>query len=151
MIGRVCGSAAGVFCPKVSTPDLHQVFLVTLSTLQHEPESISPLETLPAGDRVKWRHRNNLSFWLTARYSPGGYSPGGYKQSSAWGLFFHESLFLLRTRPLSSTGMNHDYGRADGRCLLDQRDFLAGEPPDQRVLEEITSAEGVPCWQLKTW
>lgn len=51
----------------------------------------------------------------------------------------------------SSTGMNHDYGRADGRCLLDQRDFLAGEPPDQRVLEEIVSAEGVPCWQLKTW
>jgi len=53
--------------------------------------------------------------------------------------------------PCSSTAVNHDYGRADGRCLLDQRDFLAGEPPDQRVLEEIVSAEGVPCWQLKTW
>lgn len=51
----------------------------------------------------------------------------------------------------SSTGMNHDYGRADGRCLLDQRDFLAGEPPDQRVLEETVTGEGAACWQLKTW
>eukprot|EP00752_Nemacystus_decipiens_P009822 g8764.t2 len=58
---------------------------------------------------------------------------------------------VLCDKSHSSTGMNHDYGRADGRCLLDQRDFLAGEPPDQRVLEEIVSAEGVPCWQLKTW
>ncbi|CAM9552550.1 unnamed protein product [Ectocarpus sp. 12 AP-2014] len=52
---------------------------------------------------------------------------------------------------LNSTGMNHDYGRADGRCLLDQRDFLAGEPPDQRVLEETVTGEGAACWQLKTW
>ncbi|CAM9669411.1 unnamed protein product [Choristocarpus tenellus] len=51
----------------------------------------------------------------------------------------------------SSTGMNHDYGRCDGNSLLDQREFLAGEPPENRVLEEIVSAEGVLGWRLKTW
>lgn len=74
--------------------------------------------------------------------------------------FIFHHLLLLRFRfhlvyPIgcstSSTSMNHDYGRADGCCLLDQREFLAGEPPDQRVLEERVSAEGIACWQLKTW
>lgn len=61
------------------------------------------------------------------------------------------SLNVAGVHPGSSTGMNHDYGRTDGRCLLDQREFLAGEAPEQRVLEEVTSVDGIPCWQLKTW
>lgn len=61
------------------------------------------------------------------------------------------SCALNPARNNSSTGMNHDYGRTDGRCLLDQREFFAGEAPEQRVLEGRTSAQGIPCWQLKTW
>ncbi|CAN0317232.1 unnamed protein product [Discosporangium mesarthrocarpum] len=51
----------------------------------------------------------------------------------------------------SSSGMNHDYGRSDGRSLLDQREFLDGEVPENRVLEEVVSSDGVLGWRLKTW
>lgn len=43
-----------------------------------------------------------------------------------------------RAMPLGpNMSLNHDYGRCDAYCLLDQREFVAGEPPEQRCLEAI--------------
>lgn len=43
-----------------------------------------------------------------------------------------------------TTTFGHDYGRSDGHCLLDERDFLAGEPPEARCLQPAANG----TWKL---
>ena len=42
---------------------------------------------------------------------------------------------------------NHDYGRVDGYCVMDQRDFLQNVPPSERLL---TYRESDSCWVIQT-
>ncbi|KAG5192367.1 hypothetical protein JKP88DRAFT_293618 [Tribonema minus] len=51
----------------------------------------------------------------------------------------------------ANVSLNHDYGRCDGYCLLDQREFLEGEPPEQRVLDAASAGGSAPPqWRLVT-
>jgi hypothetical protein len=54
-------------------------------------------------------------------------------------------------RALSSSSMQHDYGRKDGFCLMEQRDFLAGCPPGDRQLVPVPPSHAAPeHWILRT-
>ena len=52
----------------------------------------------------------------------------------------------------SSDSVRHNYGRTDGYALMDQRDFLAGCPPSERLLEMGRSKGGDQMlhWVLRT-
>ena len=52
-------------------------------------------------------------------------------------------------RALSSSSLNHDYGRRDGFCLMEQRDFFAGVSPADRQLLHAPGATP-EHWTLRT-
>ena len=58
--------------------------------------------------------------------------------------FPHQMEMCARTG--TGSHMHIDYGRVDGFCMMDQRDFLQNVPPSERLL---TFREKDACWAIQ--
>jgi len=64
-----------------------------------------------------------------------GPCPGGAAVLSSYGVA--SCVEAVSCAGAFTTLAGHDYGQADGACLLDQRDFLNGLPPQKRLLDWV--------------
>lgn len=64
-------------------------------------------------------------------------------------IVFHPNVQAIDCSRAVSTSpnLNHDYGRHDGFAIMDQRDFLAGVPPQERLLDLVNDTK---YWILRT-
>jgi len=73
-----------------------------------------------------------------------GPCPGGAAVLSNYG---NRSIEAVSCAGAFTTLAGHDYGQADGACLLDQRDFLNGVPARRRLLDWVPPSQRQPQQQ----